>query len=465
MISRKVFLLAIALLATHAVFAVDSALTDRYLNAANEQYSAGNYAKAFAYINTVFGSYKDSAMPENATVIGEMIYYAYLSQIKDARDFQAFAAVKEKLIAYPFLSTERINRIVKIINTYEAQDVAWGSDPSKPSPGVAGNNNPALRNTLELQLALEAVRKEVTESEEKNREAYDAALSKATEATGQNNRIVVFAIFILSGVCFIVFLVVILNLLVNLKNQKTQNERFAETLKVVSQIGRLPVRTVGIEALPGMFGIGAEPKLIGSSAATTGLPPEPETEAGKAELAELARKCREIGAEIDQATGRKNNSKNVAETVFKIAQELGMGQYESMLLFSVAMVYDIGFLEIDHTLLLADNLNEAQKFEIRNHVKQGLAQLSFVPERYLSVFADGVLMHHENMDGSGYPEGLTGARIPLVARLIRVAESFVALISKRSYRDIYDKESAVEELRNKPAFYDEEIVEALERLI
>jgi HD-GYP domain-containing protein (c-di-GMP phosphodiesterase class II) len=151
--------------------------------------------------------------------------------------------------------------------------------------------------------------------------------------------------------------------------------------------------------------------------------------------------------------------------VFKIAQEMGVAQYESTLFFSVSMVYDIGFLEIDRNLLLAENLSDAQKAEIRNHVKQGLAQLSFVPEKYMPVFADGVQMHHENMDGTGYPEGLAGKRIPYIARLIRVAESFVALISRRNYHAIYDKESAIGELRNKPGSYDPEIVDVLDRII
>ena len=83
----------------------------------------------------------------------------------------------------------------------------------------------------------------------------------------------------------------------------------------------------------------------------------------------------------------------------------------------------------------------------------------------MSVFADGVLMHHENMDGSGYPEGLSGSRIPYIARLIRVAESFVALISRRNYRVIFDKESAVAELRSSPGLYDSEIVDVLETII
>jgi len=128
-------------------------------------------------------------------------------------------------------------------------------------------------------------------------------------------------------------------------------------------------------------------------------------------------------------------------------------------------VYDIGFLEIDEALLQADNLTDAQKYEIRNHVKQGLAQLSFVPEKYMAVFADGVLMHHENMDGSGYPEGLEGSRIPFIARLIHVAESFNALISKRNYRDIFDKETALNELRKKDGMYDPDVLNVLEHII
>jgi len=69
------------------------------------------------------------------------------------------------------------------------------------------------------------------------------------------------------------------------------------------------------------------------------------------------------------------------------------------------------------------------------------------------------------MDGSGYPEGLTGSRIPYIARMIRVAESFNALISKRNYREIVDKESAVGELKKSPGLYDPELVDILELLI
>lgn len=351
-------------------------------------------------------------------------------------------------------------------------DVVTGNAASQSKSALQ-----SVYTTMELQLALETIKKDSAEQTQRvndafaqqllttQKEAYETALKETKEATGANNRVLIFALLIVAGVSFIVFIVVVINLVVNLKNSKTQNDRFVETLKVVSQIAASPARPAGLEALPPLYGAGDNVRMIGSTVAETGLPPAPETEEEKAELNALAQKCRDIGIMIDQRTGRKNNSKNVAETVFKIAQEMGVSQYESMLLFSVAMVYDIGFLEIDASLLQAQTLTDAQKHEIRNHVKQGLAQLSFVPDRYMSVFADGVLMHHENMDGTGYPEGLSGTRIPYIARLLRVSESFVALISRRSYRDIYDKESAVAELKQKPGLYDGAIVEVLEKLI
>ncbi len=473
-------LLMSAVALTASVHAVDMDLVNRYLNAANDQYSAGNYVKAFTYINTVLSSYKEEALPQNVEVLSETIYYGYLEQIKNSRDTAAFNRVKEKLIEFPYISSERINRIIKIINTYEAQDVAWGSDPTRPvvSQAAEGNNNPILRNTLELQLALEALKRETQEAEaERNdehqenllrtqREAYERALTEAREISGEGSKFVIFGLLLLGAVVFIVFVVVLINLVMNMRSVKTQNEKFMETLKAVAEMSRAPqYGAPALDALPPLYGANGEMRLIGSAMKETGLPPPPATEAEKKELADLAAKCREIGVQIDRVTGRKNNSKNVAEMVFKLAQEMGVAQYEATLFFAVAMVYDIGFLEIDEALLQADNLTDAQKYEIRNHVKQGLAQLSFVPEKYVAVFADGVLMHHENMDGSGYPEGLEGSRIPFIARLIHVAESFNALISKRNYRDIFDKETALNELRKKDGMYDPDVLNVLEHII
>lgn len=292
------------------------------------------------------------------------------------------------------------------------------------------------------------------------------ASDNAMESTGRNNRLLIFSLFVFMGVCFIIFIIIILNLVVNLKNAKTQNELFDETLKAASKSARAAQDdSVGVEVLSGIYDAPGATKKGKARVRVVGIPPAPKSEADRTEMGALARTCREIGIQIDQATGRKNNSKNVAELVYKLARGMGVAPYESSLFLSVALVYDIGFLEIDRKLLLSKGLSDAEKTEIRNHVERGLPLLSFVPEKYRSIFADGVHMHHENMDGSGYPEGVPASRIPLIARLLRVAESFIALISRRSYHEICDKESAVDELRRMPEIYDPDIVDMLEQLI
>ena len=493
----SVFCVILTALVAMSAFAVDDEIVTRYLTAANDQYSNGNYAKAFSYVNNVLSSYKEETIPQNVDTLAEVVYYSYLNQIKEAKDTAAFDTVKEKLLEFPYISSDRINRIVKIINTYEAQDVAWGADPTKPAATTvessSSNSNPVLRNTLELQLALEKVKNEAAakatdETQKVNdayqqklletqKDAYESALSqltsnanantnaKTTESTILTDKVFFLAIIALAGIMVILFIIVIINLVLNLNTSKKQNEKFVETLKVVSELVRMPAPGATAPALPPTFNMDGEVRLIGSMVKDTGLPSGPTTDTEKKELSDLAVKCREIGTQIDTVTGRKNNSKNVSEMIFKIAQEMGISQTDATLLFSVGMVYDIGFLEIDPKLLQGNQLTDAQKYEIRNHVKQGLAQISFVPEKYLSVFADGIQMHHENMDGSGYPEGLQGARIPFIARLIHVTESFTALVSRRNYRSIYDKESAIDELRKKPGMYDPEIVDVLEKII
>jgi len=468
-LDSALMLCVVAFLLAVPAFAVDEQLAQRYMNAANDQYSLGNYAKAYSYVNTVMDLYGNDPLPQNVEVLAETAYYSNLLRIKEGRLYAELDELREKVAQRPFLATERIARTINVIESLEARD--------SRGPSGAGASRAVGATADELRLALESVRKETAAQNQRvndefrsellgtQRDAYETALREAKEANGATGRVLVLILTLVAGICFIIFIAVIVNLSVSVRGQKAQNEKFVETLKVVSELARLPGQTSVMQALPHVYGPAGEVRMIGSALAETGLPPEPATEAERAELSALAVKCRDFGAQIDQATGRKNNSKNVAELVFKISQEMGWPQYESTLFFSVAMVYDIGFLSIDKGLLLSENLTEDQKYEIRNHVKQGLAQLSFVPERYMSVFADGVLMHHENMDGSGYPEGLTGSRIPYVARMIRVAESFNALISKRNYREIVDKESAVGELKKSPGLYDPELVDILERLI
>ncbi|MBR5866885.1 MAG: hypothetical protein IKZ04_03145, partial [Spirochaetaceae bacterium] len=104
-------------------------------------------------------------------------------------------------------------------------------------------------------------------------------------------------------------------------------------------------------------------------------------------------------------------------------------------------------------------------YKIRSHVKPEDNAFDFIPEKYRRVFTEATAMHHENMDGTGYPAGLKGNEISQIARIIHVVETFVSLISRRNYRAIFDKESAIIELRNHPELYDIEIVDVLDSIV
>jgi HD-GYP domain len=195
------------------------------------------------------------------------------------------------------------------------------------------------------------------------------------------------------------------------------------------------------------------------------LPEPEETPEEKVEMRDLAAKCEDLGTKIDQATNRKNNSKNVSELVYKLAMALGLRQREAMVFFCASMVYDAGFLALDQDLLSAETLSDDEREQLKHHTDLSDSYLQFVPKRYWQIFEDAAGKHHENMDGSGYPEGLKGESIPQIARLIRVADSYISLSSRRSYREINDKETAIAKLKAEPGIYDPDVVAALESII
>ena len=183
------------------------------------------------------------------------------------------------------------------------------------------------------------------------------------------------------------------------------------------------------------------------------------------EIQKIAVYCQELGNRIDAVTGRKNNSKNVSEIVYRLSVKLGIDNVTSLIYFCAAMIYDAGFLGIDPDLLNSVSFNEEEKEAMKTHVSLTRKYLKFVPKKYISIFEDAATKHHENMDGSGYPRGLEGGEIPQIARIIRVAESFVSISSRRLYRAEVDKDTAIAKLKEQPQLYDQDVVLALEKIV
>lgn len=453
-----------------------SSLVERYLTAANTSYAEKDYAKAFGYVNYVYGQYDQDNIPQNVEILAELVYYEYLNEMKDSHNFAEFQTVKDKLTEYPSISSDRVARLVRTINTLESQNAGWES---------TATNVLDLRDALEYKVQLERTKAELAalekaledakESAEKDKlyrdkevlesqkELYEKALSLSTERDSANKNLIFFTIVVVIGLFFVSFIIMLIVVRISTKNAKKQKEQFEATLQMVSQISRNSNERLSLGSFVDSFGDAPQMARIGMR--ETELPKPELSEEERLELQELALKCEGIGEEIDRATGRKNNSKNVAELVYKIAHQLDCSTYDSMLCFCAAMVYDAGFLKIDPEIFQKENLSTEEKYEIRSHVKLASESFDFVPEKYIPVFLDAALMHHENMDGSGYPTGAAGDNIPLVARIIRVVESFISLISRRNYRGIFDKEAAIGELRKNGNLYDPVIIGALDSII
>jgi diguanylate cyclase (GGDEF)-like protein/PAS domain S-box-containing protein len=108
-------------------------------------------------------------------------------------------------------------------------------------------------------------------------------------------------------------------------------------------------------------------------------------------------------------------------------------------------VHDIGKIACSQQVLLrTSTLTDAERTELRRHPETGYRVLSTSTE-FASV-ADIVLSHHERWDGTGYPKGLRGEDIPLLARILAVADAYTDMVSPRPYRPARTHRAAVEEL-------------------
>lgn len=143
----------------------------------------------------------------------------------------------------------------------------------------------------------------------------------------------------------------------------------------------------------------------------------------------------------------RGHSGRVAEYSSLICAELGLSPEESMRIRLSALLHDIGKIGMDQQILTKPGGLTAEEFAIlKTHTTRGAEMLRPVPE-----FADllaGVELHHESMDGSGYPHGLKGDQIPLMARVIAVADTFDAMTHNRTYQDAMDGAYVVRIIRN-----------------
>lgn len=160
----------------------------------------------------------------------------------------------------------------------------------------------------------------------------------------------------------------------------------------------------------------------------------------------------------------KQHSQRVTQLSVRIAEEMGCSQEEIDTIKFAGILHDIGKISISDSILLKKGkLTQKEIRIIQAHPIIGekiLRPLGLLPaERAI------VRHHHERWDGKGYPDGLAGTEVPLLARIIAVADSYDAMTSNRPYRLAKDSKKALEELiRCSGTQFDKNIVDAFKNI-
>ena len=131
----------------------------------------------------------------------------------------------------------------------------------------------------------------------------------------------------------------------------------------------------------------------------------------------------------------KGHSQRVAKYSKEIAQRMGYDDQQMNEVYYIGLLHDIGKIGVhDSVINKPGRLTDEEFNEIKRHPVMGYDILKNITE--IPDVSIGAKWHHEKYNGTGYPDGLSGEEIPLIARIIAVADAYDAMTSNRSYRDL-----------------------------
>ncbi|KAF0244636.1 MAG: HD-GYP domain-containing protein, partial [bacterium] len=160
-------------------------------------------------------------------------------------------------------------------------------------------------------------------------------------------------------------------------------------------------------------------------------------------------------------TYTRGHSERVMKYSVLIAQHMKLNEEEIEDIRIAGILHDVGKIGIDDKILKKPAALTDDEYKImKQHPQIGAKIMSEIPQ--MKRFIPGMFYHHECLDGKGYPLGLRGDQIPLMARIISVADVFDAMTTNRPYQRAMDTEVAVERIRTFVGTrYDGQVVEAL----
>jgi response regulator RpfG family c-di-GMP phosphodiesterase len=158
----------------------------------------------------------------------------------------------------------------------------------------------------------------------------------------------------------------------------------------------------------------------------------------------------------------REHTERVGALAARLGRRLGLSELAVNHIRHAAPLHDVGKIAIPDSILLKPGRLSAQEFEVvKTHAEAGARVLADADSEVLEVAESIARSHHERWDGSGYPGSLAGADIPLVGRLVHVADVFDILVHERPYKEAVSVEAAAEEITGGAgAQFDPEVVEA-----
>jgi putative nucleotidyltransferase with HDIG domain len=181
----------------------------------------------------------------------------------------------------------------------------------------------------------------------------------------------------------------------------------------------------------------------------------------------LLETVRAIAATIDAKDGYTHrHSERVAALASRIAAEMGLAADKQEIAQLSALLHDVGKIAVPDSILnKPEQLTQEEYAEMRKHPVHGARILANIQSPLVDAVLPGVRYHHERWDGSGYPEGLRGDAIPLLGRLLGVADFLDALTSARVYHAPKSVDEVVQLIvRGAGVHFDPQIAEAVVRL-